>query len=336
MTGKTNSIRGWSSHRLFEPTKGEEHRMALLRLLLREFAEALLGLLNMLSVYGGIVFGIWLAFLGEWGVIGYGLLAPFIVIPFIMHDIEFPMKPAAQLLVSAIALHERGKLLGAYFLTFLNALYSAAILTAWCIAVLYFFARQADTNSVIPVLLWSYCVASAPIMFLFQQEKRLEGGEEEHVTMTFMLTFCALLAYVYGVLAMLFFESSVTDVAVRFGAIMLIGLVLQICNFIKYKCDFHRSELLREYENGRRDFSGANLRDAILKRTDLSDANLRGANLQGANLSDAILKRANLQGANLRDADLTGSNLRGAILEGAMLESANLEDAVYVPPEFQK
>ena len=43
------------------------------------------------------------------------------------------------------------------------------------------------------------------------------------------------------------------------------------------------SQLLREYENGRRDFSGA-----YLFGTNLQDANLLNAELMGTNLQDAV------------------------------------------------
>ena len=31
--------------------------------------------LGILNIFGGVVSGIWLAILGEWGIIGYGILA---------------------------------------------------------------------------------------------------------------------------------------------------------------------------------------------------------------------------------------------------------------------
>ena len=83
------------------------------------------------------------------------------------------------------------------------------------------------------------------------------------------------------------------------------------------------SELLREYKNGRRDFSGADLRGAFLKGVDLP-----GADLSGADLSGACLSGANLAGAFLWGANLRGAYLRGAFLKAAILENANLEEAV--------
>ena len=78
-------------------------------------------------------------------------------------------------------------------------------------------------------------------------------------------------------------------------------------------------ELLKRYNNGERDFSGANLRGASLR-----DANLRGANLCCADLCWADLRGANLRGANLRGASLRDANLRGANLRDANLPSPTM------------
>jgi len=96
------------------------------------------------------------------------------------------------------------------------------------------------------------------------------------------------------------------------------------------------SELLRLYEEGHRDFKGANLSGADLSGADLSGANLFGAslfgaNLFGVNLSRAMLSGANLTGANLSgahlfDANLSGANLHCTVLTGAFLTGANLSD----------
>lgn len=174
-----------------------------------------LGLLNML---GGIVAGIWLAILGEWGIIGYGLVALFVS----GLGLGLAMAPGLLFAAPAAALHEKGNKLGFYFFGFLGALYTVLVLTAWCIAVLYFFVRQADTSSIIPVLLWSYGVATGPIAWMAQKEAQGGGGEGAMIS-----TFFAQVGYVLVILAVLFFRVSVVDVAILFGAVMIIGLIFQ-------------------------------------------------------------------------------------------------------------
>jgi uncharacterized protein YjbI with pentapeptide repeats len=91
------------------------------------------------------------------------------------------------------------------------------------------------------------------------------------------------------------------------------------------------------------DLSGANLRNADLRRADLAGVCIRRGNLKGANLSEADLQSAtlawtDLSGANLRGtwlqfAEITCTNLRGADLNGAylystMLNSLDLEETI--------
>jgi hypothetical protein len=90
--------------------------------------------------------------------------------------------------------------------------------------------------------------------------------------------------------------------------------------------------LLTRYDQGKRDFSWAdlsqaNLAQAQLPGINLTRANLAGADLSGANLSGANLSKANLAGANLVGADLAGANLRRADLTGTSVELAQLRQA---------
>jgi uncharacterized protein YjbI with pentapeptide repeats len=86
-------------------------------------------------------------------------------------------------------------------------------------------------------------------------------------------------------------------------------------------------ELLERYQQGERNFSGANLQDAPLQNTCLRHCDLLGANLRGANLYHADLGGANLSGADLWRANLRQANLQGAILHGADLRDTNIREA---------
>lgn len=70
---------------------------------------------------------------------------------------------------------------------------------------------------------------------------------------------------------------------------------------------------------GKRDLSGADLREL-----NLSDADLTNLNLRGANLSHSSLERALLLESDLRATDLRGATFRGANLSSANLAGANL------------
>lgn len=103
-----------------------------------------------------------------------------------------------------------------------------------------------------------------------------------------------------------------------------------------------QDELIQQYNDGERDFSGVDLPQAKLSQADLPEINLSGANLQGADLKRANLQDADLSWAELHDADLSSAslintdlsyaklrnaNLSGANLENAYLVSANLREA---------
>ena len=79
-----------------------------------------------------------------------------------------------------------------------------------------------------------------------------------------------------------------------------------------------------QYNNGRRDFLGADLRGTDLRGADLRDADLRGADLRNAVLWGADLAGAVLAGADLRDSVLRGADLEGAdLVTGAIRKDLN-------------
>lgn len=89
-------------------------------------------------------------------------------------------------------------------------------------------------------------------------------------------------------------------------------------------------ELLAQYTQGRRDFSGIDLGECQLIGTDLPGIILRGAQLNVANFSSANLSQADLSQAQLNVSRLTGVNLSQANLSGSKLNVANLIRAILV------
>ncbi|MGH9837279.1 MAG: toll/interleukin-1 receptor domain-containing protein [Blastocatellia bacterium] len=79
----------------------------------------------------------------------------------------------------------------------------------------------------------------------------------------------------------------------------------------------------KEHYEIRPDFSGATLREEILRDIDLSEADL-----SWTSLSHAILNGADLRQAYLRGADLTWTDLRGVNFSKANLSGVNLSGAI--------
>jgi Holliday junction resolvasome RuvABC ATP-dependent DNA helicase subunit len=108
-------------------------------------------------------------------------------------------------------------------------------------------------------------------------------------------------------------------------------------------------ELVKRYQAGERNFSGARLSGADLSGANLTRADLSGSDLSGADMSSANLTKGDLSGAdlsgtnffdavlvrvNMGRADLTGAMLLDARLSGADLTEANLEGAVIENQQF--
>ncbi|MEA3406496.1 MAG: hypothetical protein U9R48_00255 [Chloroflexota bacterium] len=138
------------------------------------FITVLVTPLAILNILGGIVAGIWLAVLGEWGIIGTGILSLFLFAIFS----RFIGVPAVFSAALAGGCAEKGKTIGAAFFGALTNLYMLAMITAWCYGVMFFFVRDARASNPVPRLLWSYGLATAPWASIARQEARrgeLEG-----------------------------------------------------------------------------------------------------------------------------------------------------------------
>lgn len=173
--------------------------------------------LGILNIFGGIISGIWLAILGEWGLIGYGILA---LLGSGM-GLGLAMAPALIFAAPTAAMLEKGNKVGVYFFVLLSTIYTVGILTAWCILVLVYYIKHADADSIIPVLIWSYGIATGPIVWLAQKD--LQSGNEYAMVTTIFIE----VAYILTILAILLVGVSLLNVLALFGVVMSIGLIVQ-------------------------------------------------------------------------------------------------------------
>lgn len=189
---------------------------ALLRLLMA-FAVPL----AWLNALGGIVAGIWLAILGQWGTIGWG----FAFMVFSTWGLGLAMMPGFIFALPVAYLFERGyKVLG-YPFVFLGVLYNTAVITIWCGWTLAFFAQRADASSLIATLLWAYGAATGPLSYMTQQEGQ-GGGDNTAAAVT---TYFAQLGFVVMILTALFAGITIYEAMVIFACVMGLGT---ICQFI--------------------------------------------------------------------------------------------------------
>lgn len=188
--------------------------------------KALLGLVTALSIpllilnmLGGIVSGIWLAILGEWGAVASGILSFFISTWLVV----FALMPVMLFAAPASYCAQRGKTLGLVCFSALGSLYILALVTVWCCAMLFLFVQDATPSSLIPRLIWSYGVATTPWAYLASKEQAPQGKAAS----TFV-TFLAELAYLVIMVLVIVTHVTLLGAIKVFGGFMLVGLVLQI------------------------------------------------------------------------------------------------------------
>jgi len=183
-----------------------------------------------LNLLGGIISGIWLAILGEWGQIFRGILLMVVS----NYAISFVLLPSLLLFATPAAIAiEKGKKIWGMFFGYLNVLYTVVLLTVWCIWVMYLFVSSANDSSFIPLLIWSYGVALTPWMWLAQKDQQAGGNE-----FSMFSIFLAQVSYILGMI-LLFFGATLGTITIIFGAIMLIGMTLLV--FIAFASDLAKS-----------------------------------------------------------------------------------------------
>src|SRR4051812_35285826 len=126
--------------------------------------QALLSILTIpimvLNAFGGILSGVWLAILGQWWAIGYGIAGLFISTTLL----GFAMMPGLIFAAPAAILTEKGKLVLAFPLMLLSQLYTYLVIVAWCLLVYVFFMSRSTASLFWPLLIWSYGAALGPLM----------------------------------------------------------------------------------------------------------------------------------------------------------------------------
>ncbi|MBI3781685.1 MAG: hypothetical protein HY278_11615 [candidate division NC10 bacterium] len=173
-----------------------------------------LAILNML---GGIVSGIWLAVLGEWGTIGFGIVVIAISIP----ALGFALMPSMLLAVPAAHCATKGRTVGFLCLIALSNLYTVAIITVWCCAVLFVFVKDAPSSILIPTLIWSYGIATGPWGYMASKESQSSDFGPT------LAAFMAQLAYLVIMLMVILLPVTWLQALKVFAGFMLVGLVIQ-------------------------------------------------------------------------------------------------------------
>ena len=183
------------------------------------FTSILLVPIGIVNVLSGVVAGIWLAILGEWWAILYGLLA--FAVGVIL--LSLVLLPSTVFVARATYFLEKGQKILAYPFVFLSALYTVAVITAWCTFVLGFFIANSSASSFYPLLLWSYGVGVTPWAYMAHEETQEDPSNYPPIISTFFTQ----VGYIIMMIAVIFFPVTFLDTAMIFGVVMVVNLGVQ-------------------------------------------------------------------------------------------------------------
>ena len=185
--------------------------MSLLFSLIKIFSVPII-IVNML---GTIVAGIWLAILGEWGLLAQGGIA-LIVSPWLLAILLLPNMGLSAISAKLFKKNGIHKIVG-LVVAFLGSIYVSVIIIVWCLTSLNHFLTQATHSSFIPLLIWSYDVATGPWAYFAAKE-----GPESFASSN--SAFFTQLGYIAVVIAIYFFQINLYDALI----IMCITMALEI------------------------------------------------------------------------------------------------------------
>lgn len=128
--------------------------------------------LMILNVAGGIMSAIWLGILGEWWVLLTGICI-LVISNFIL---TFILSPSIGLsLLSNHFFNKNNNISGSGILIISN-LYTLGIISIWCCLMFFIFVDGATPKNFIPLLIWSYGIATVPWSYFASQEEEPSGS----------------------------------------------------------------------------------------------------------------------------------------------------------------
>lgn len=133
----------------------------------------------LMNVFGGLVGGIWLAFLGRWSVIfsgiGFMIAGAFII--------SVLMIPGMIFATPAAMAAERGKNTLAVIFGLPAIIWTYLVMIATCVFVFSWIVSKGEAE--IPFLLWGYAVVTAPWAFLASKDSQA-GNDSSSLPLVFV------------------------------------------------------------------------------------------------------------------------------------------------------
>jgi len=166
-----------------------------------------------------IVGAAWLIVLWDWR----PLIAGVIVILISPIALTFVASPGSHLLeIPGARLFGRDHPLLGSFLIVLNLVYLHLLVTAWCLAVFAYYVDKADGDRLWPLALWSFPVATAPLLLMTAKDIRAGRGDGSAITLSF-----AQIAYLGMTGVGIFYAWPLITLSALFLAVMLLSVLAQ-------------------------------------------------------------------------------------------------------------
>jgi hypothetical protein len=180
------------------------------------FVRSLMLPLMILNVVGAIVAMVWLVVLDQWVTLGIGIA----LLLFTTLALCLALMPWLFLAAPAALLYDKGQRVLALLFGGLALLYVYGLITAWCVAVLWYsMERVTIANLLIPTFLWSFGVAIGPWAYIASKEDGLGSS---------FTIFFAQVGYLTTGLMILLGHPSFSDVMGAFIVVMSIGLIISL------------------------------------------------------------------------------------------------------------
>jgi len=175
--------------------------------------------LMILNTIGGIVGAIWLAFLGEWSLLGMGLL-------YMMAGaflISFALLPGMLFAVPMVWAVKKNQPILATLFGLPALIWTFFVLGVSCMLVFQYMAYGNEENF-IPYFLWAYAVAMAPWSYMASKEEMSEG-----VGHAFPLFFGQIALIAAGAVVLNAGRAvQIEEIGIWYWSILLVGLLVQM------------------------------------------------------------------------------------------------------------
>jgi hypothetical protein len=167
-----------------------------------------------LNLFGFVGSAIWLLIIGEWRSVVAGLFIT-IAAPFFL---GLAMLPSLALTGPSVYFAKRSITIGVYFFSFLASIYIAALITAWCGGITFYFLSNVPSHGFWPMLIWSYGVATSPWTYMAQKDNSIGS---------MLAAFFAQVAFIVMMLSMAF-GANLEIGAQVFGVVMAVEVLFHM------------------------------------------------------------------------------------------------------------